>query len=232
MSVLSFKQVTKTYTQGEQTVEALKHVDFTINKGDFVAVIGPSGSGKSTFLSIAGALLKPTVGEVIINEKPIHNLNSNQLATIRLDEIGFIFQSSNLLPYLNVEDQLLAVKRMKGKVTNEDVSYAKDILQKLGLGQKLKSFPEQLSGGEKQRTAIARAFMNNPSLILADEPTASLDTTRAYEVVQLIAQEVKSRQKAAIMVTHDERLLPYCNKIYRIDDGVLQYVNNKEVFAH
>lgn len=232
MSVLTFKHVSKSYTQGNQKVEALKTVDFSIDKGEFVAVIGPSGSGKSTFLSIAGALLQPTSGEVVINNKAIHNLNSKQLAEIRLDEIGFIFQSSNLIPFLNVEDQLLTVKRMKGKVTSEDAKQAKDILTKLGLAEKLKSFPEQLSGGEKQRTAIARAFMNNPSILLADEPTASLDTARAHEVVQLIAKEVKARQKAAIMVTHDERLLSYCDKIYRIEDGILKQVEHSTASAH
>jgi len=232
MSVLTFKQVSKSYSQGDQTVDALKIVDFSINKGEFVAVIGPSGSGKSTFLSIAGALLQPSSGEVIINNKAIQNLNSNQLAEVRLDEIGFIFQSSNLIPFLNVEDQLLAVKRMKGKVTSKDIEQARDILVKLGLGEKLKSFPEQLSGGEKQRTAIARAFMNDPSILLADEPTASLDTAKAHDVVKLIAKEVKDRQKAAIMVTHDERLLPYCDKVYRIEDGILKQVEHANASAH
>lgn len=232
MSVLSFNQVSKSYTQGDQTVHALQSVNFSIDKGEFVAVIGPSGSGKSTFLSIAGALLQPTSGEVVINQKPIHKLNSKQLGEIRLEEIGFIFQSSNLIPFLSVEDQLLAVKRMKGKITKQDTTQARDILTKLGLANKLKLFPEQLSGGEKQRTAIARAFMNDPSLLLADEPTASLDTARAHEVVQLIAKEVKARQKAAIMVTHDERLLSYCDKIYRIEDGILKQVDTNIASAH
>lgn len=232
MSVLTFKQVSKTYIQGEQTVHALKNIDFSIDKGEFVAVIGPSGSGKSTFLSIAGALLQPSSGEVIINGKPIQKLNAKELAEVRLDEIGFIFQSSNLLPFLSAQDQLLAVKRMKGKVSAKDIERAKEILTKLGLGQKLKSFPEQLSGGEKQRTAIARAFMNDPSILLADEPTASLDTARAHEVVQLIAKEVKARQKAAIMVTHDERLLSYCDKIYRIEDGVFKQVEHSSASIH
>lgn len=232
MSVLTFKQVSKSYSQGDQKVDALKTVDFSIDKGEFVAVIGPSGSGKSTFLSIAGALLQPTSGEVVINNKAIHNLNSKQLAEVRLEEIGFIFQSSNLIPFLNVEDQLLAVKRMKGKVTSGDTEQARDILTKLGLAEKLKAFPEHLSGGEKQRTAIARAFMNNPSILLADEPTASLDTAKAHDVVKLIAKEVKARQKAAIMVTHDERLLSYCDKVYRIEDGILKQVEHTLTSSH
>jgi putative ABC transport system ATP-binding protein len=133
-------------------------------------------------------------------------------------------QSSNLVPYLNVLDQLLVVKRMAGKVKAEDKKFAIRLLEELGLGSKLASFPEELSGGEKQRTAIARAFVNDPNVILADEPTASLDTRRAHEVAGLIAQEVKSRRKAAIMVTHDERLLEYCDKVYRMEDGKLNLV--------
>jgi len=139
----------------------------------------------------------------------------------RLHEIGFIMQASNLVPYLNVLDQLLVVKRMTGKISKEDRAFAAKLLADLGLGEKMKSYPEELSGGEKQRTAIARALINDPNVILADEPTASLDTKRAHEVVSLIAREVKSRNKAAIMVTHDERLLSYCDKVYRMEDGRL-----------
>ncbi|MED3662090.1 ABC transporter ATP-binding protein [Ureibacillus sp. FSL K6-8385] len=221
MPVLEFKNVSKIYKQGENEVQALNDVSLTVEQGEFIAVIGPSGSGKSTFLSIAGALLNPTQGEVILNGKNLHEIKPKDLAKVRLHEIGFILQTSNLVPYLNVLDQLLVVKRMAGKVTKEDKQYAIQLLQELGLGEKLKKFPEQLSGGERQRTAIARAFMNNPSIILADEPTASLDSKRAFEVVQLIAKETKLRNKAAIMVTHDERMLEYCDKVYRMEDGRL-----------
>ncbi|MEJ9159316.1 ABC transporter ATP-binding protein, partial [Paenibacillus graminis] len=140
---------------------------------------------------------------------------------IRLHEVGFIMQASNLVPYLNVLDQLLVVKRMSGKVTAADKASAVKLLEELGLGTKLKSYLEELSGGEKQRTAIARALINDPNVILADEPTASLDTKRAHEVVSLIAHEVRTRHKAAVMVTHDERLLAYCDKVYRMEDGKL-----------
>jgi len=192
-----------------------------VEPGEFVAVVGPSGSGKSTFLSIAGALLKASEGEAKLNGHNIATLTAQELANIRLQEIGFIMQSSNLVPYLNVLDQLLIIKKMSGRVIREDKEFATKLLKELGLGSKLNSFPEELSGGEKQRTAIARALINNPSIILADEPTASLDTKRAHEVVSLIAQEVKSGQKAAIMVTHDERMLEYCDKVYRMEDGKL-----------
>ncbi|WP_379142536.1 ABC transporter ATP-binding protein [Paenibacillus sp. sgz500992] len=218
---LQLSELTKYYAEGSNRIAALDHVSISVEPGEFVAVVGPSGSGKSTFLSIAGALLKASEGEVKLNGHNISTLTAKELAIIRLQEIGFIMQSSNLVPYLNVLDQLLIVKRMSGKVKREDKEFATKLLEELGLGSKLKSLPEELSGGEKQRTAIARALINNPNIILADEPTASLDTKRAHEVVSLIAQEVKSRRKAAIMVTHDERMLEYCDKVYRMEDGKL-----------
>jgi putative ABC transport system ATP-binding protein len=218
---LQINEVTKYFTEGSNRTVALDQVSITVQPGEFVAVIGPSGSGKSTFLSIAGALLKSSEGEVRVNGKDISNASPRELSQIRLHEIGFIMQSSNLIPYLNVLQQLLVVKKMSGRVTSADQDYATKLLEDLGLGQKLKSYPEELSGGEKQRVAIARAFINNPNVILADEPTASLDTKRAHEVVALIAKEVKSRKKAAIMVTHDERMLAYCDKVYRMEDGKL-----------
>lgn len=220
-AVLQLTGVTKYYSEGENRTTALDNASITVNPGELIAVIGPSGSGKSTFLSIAGALLRASEGEVRLNGTDISNVSPKELSRIRLHQIGFIMQSSNLIPYLNVLQQLLVVKRMSGRVTPADEAYAIKLLEELGLGAKLKSYPEQLSGGEKQRTAIARAFMNNPSVILADEPTASLDTKRAHEVVSLIAQEVKSRQKAAVMVTHDDRMIAYCDKVYRMEDGRL-----------
>ncbi|MGQ8874754.1 ABC transporter ATP-binding protein [Paenibacillus sp. TSA_86.1] len=218
---LQMNEVTMIYGEGSNQMKALDHVSLSVEPGEFAAVVGPSGSGKSTFLSIAGAMLKASEGEVRLNGNLISTLTEKQLSTIRLKEIGFIMQSSNLVPYLHVLDQLLVVKRMSGTVSKEDQQFAMKLLEELGLGQKLRKFPEELSGGEKQRTAIARALMNDPNLILADEPTASLDTKRAHEVVSLMAQEVKSRQKAAIMVTHDERMLAYCDKVYRMNDGIL-----------
>ena len=222
---LVIKGVSKFYSEGNNQVTALDEVSITINTGEFVAVVGPSGSGKSTFLSVSGALLKPSEGEVKLNGKDISKLSAKALSHVRLQEIGFIMQSSNLIPYLNVLDQLLVVKRMAGKVTKADKTFAMKLLEELGLGSKLKSFPEELSGGEKQRTAIARALINDPNVILADEPTASLDTKRAHEVVSLIAHEVKSRNKAAVMVTHDERMLEYCDRVYRMQDGKLTLVS-------
>ena len=221
MTGLVLKGVTKSFKEGDSTVDALKNVSLTVNPGDFIAIIGPSGSGKSTLLSIAGALLQPSKGEVLVNETNIGNMKEKELSSFRLTDIGFILQTSNLIPYLNVLDQLLLVCKMKGKVTAKDVEFAKTLLNDLGLGQKLTKFPNELSGGERQRVAIARAFVNNSNVILADEPTASLDSNRAFEVVKQIRNEVKERNKAAIMVTHDERMLEFCDKVYRMEDGVL-----------
>lgn len=221
MSGLVLKNVTKTYQEGAFKTVALQDLSLSVEHGEFIAIIGPSGSGKSTFLSIAGALLKATSGQVLIDNVDLASLSERELSNIRLDKIGFILQTSNLLPYLAVEDQLLVVKKMGGSIKTEDRVLAKELLNDIGLGDKLNKYPHQLSGGERQRTAIARAFMNNPSIILADEPTANLDTKRAREVVSLISLEVKARNKAAIMVTHDERMLSYCDRVYRIEDGVL-----------
>lgn len=158
---------------------------------------------------------------MFINGTNISKLKPKELAKLRLEQIGFILQTSNLVPYLTVLDQLLVVKKMKGSITKKDKQFAKKLLEEVGLGNKLKKYPDQLSGGERQRTAIARALMNDPSIILADEPTASLDTQRAFEIVELMAKELKSRNKAVIMVTHDERLLKYCDKVYQMIDGNL-----------
>lgn len=218
MKGIEFKNVSKVYEEAGSSFTALNNVSIRVEHGEFVAIIGPSGSGKSTFLSIAGALLKPTSGEVLVNDTDITKLNEKQLAKLRLKQIGFILQTSNLVPYLNVLDQLLV-----------DMQYARELLDGIGLGEKLKKLPDQLSGGERQRTAIARAFMNNPDIILADEPTASLDSKRAFEIVELIAREVKNRNKAAIIVTHDERMLKYCDRVYQMQDGVLSLVERAVV---
>ncbi|WP_298473518.1 ABC transporter ATP-binding protein [uncultured Psychrobacillus sp.] len=221
MTGLVLNNVTKSFKEGDSTVDALKNVSLTVAPGDFIAIIGPSGSGKSTLLSIAGALLQPTKGEVLVGGTNVGNMKEKDLSAFRLTDIGFILQTSNLIPYLNVLDQLLLVCKMKGKVTPAEKAFAKELLTDLGLGSKLSKFPNELSGGERQRVAIARSFVNNSNIILADEPTASLDSNRAFEVVKQIRKEVKERNKAAVMVTHDERMLEFCDKVYRMEDGVL-----------
>ena len=223
MAGIAFENVSKHYeeTAGKK-LSVLKDVSFEVKAGELVAIIGPSGSGKSTLLSIAGALLEASEGDVRINGTNLKDLSDKKVSKLRLEQLGFILQTSNLVPYLTVLDQLLVVKKMAGRITDADRTFATELLEEVGLGDKLKKYPSQLSGGERQRTAIARAFINDPNIILADEPTASLDSSRAFEIVELISEGAKKRNKAAIMVTHDERMLKYCDRVYEISDGVLK----------
>lgn len=218
---LVLDHVTKEFGDGDTSVKVLDNVSLEVKAGEFVAVVGPSGSGKSTFLSIAGALLSPTKGRIIIGDKEVGKQSSKQMNKIRLDHIGFIFQSSNLIPYLTVRDQLLLISKLAGQPKRKSEERADELLKRLGLSHRMDSYPESLSGGERQRVAIARAWMNDPELILADEPTASLDSERGRNVVQMLADEVKLRQKAAVMVTHDKRMLDLCDRVVYIEDGKL-----------
>ncbi|MBC2173751.1 ABC transporter ATP-binding protein [Listeria booriae] len=218
---LIMQNISKNYQDGEQVVEVLKNVSLEVKQGEFVAIVGPSGAGKSTFLSIAGALLTPTSGEITIGGQALSSLSTKALTRVRLEKVGFIFQGANLIPYLNVKDQLLVIAELAGHRNSEAKQRATQLLEELGLSHRASQYPEKLSGGEKQRVAIARAMMNNPDVILADEPTASLDAERGYSVVQMIAQEVKRNNKAAIMVTHDERILDLVDRVARIEDGQL-----------
>ncbi|EUJ17402.1 ABC transporter ATP-binding protein [Listeria aquatica] len=217
---LSFKDVTKFYHDGETTVEVLRNVNLEVGQGEFVAIVGPSGSGKSTFLSIAGALLTPSSGQVFVDAKEVTNLSKKKLTETRLKEIGFIFQGANLVPYLTVLDQLLVIPVLNGE-RKVGKKRALGLLEELGLMHRKNQYPDRLSGGERQRVAIARALMNDPEVILADEPTASLDSERGRKVVEMIAREVKRENKAAVMVTHDERVLDLCDRVVRIEDGRL-----------
>ncbi|WP_414051909.1 ABC transporter ATP-binding protein [Macrococcus animalis] len=217
--VLTLNTVNKSFGKDQTYVEALKPVDFHINAGEMVAVIGPSGSGKSTFLTIAGLLQQPTQGQIIIDNEDVSQMSEKQRAKIRLKKVGFILQSSNLVPFLKVKDQF----KLLDKVNNNHISKGNFDAQveTLGLSEVLNQFPSELSGGQRQRVAILKAMYTNPSLILADEPTASLDGKRAVEVIQMIRTIVKESNKAAIVVTHDTRLLEYFDKVYHMEDGVL-----------
>lgn len=218
---LLMKQVTKTYGDGDTTVSILKNLNLVVNEGEFVAILGPSGSGKSTFLSAAGALLTPTSGEIFIDGESLTDKSTSELTELRLERIGFMFQSAQLLPYLKVEEQLLYVASQAKMSSKEAKERAADLLKRLGLCERRNQYPEKLSGGEKQRVAIARAWMNKPAILLADEPTASLDFKRGKEVVRMIAEEVKNEGKAAVMVTHDERMLEWCDRVLHLEDGRL-----------
>lgn len=220
-SKLLLDQVSKVYGDGDAEVKVLDRVSLEVKAGEFVAVVGPSGAGKSTFLSIAGALLSPTRGRVLIGGQDVSKLSGTELNDVRLAKIGFIFQSANLIPYLTIRDQLLLIGELAGKPKAESKKKADALLERLGLGHRLNRYPESLSGGERQRAAIARAWMNDPEIILADEPTASLDSERGRDVVQMLADEVKHRGKAAVMVTHDQRMLDLCDRVVYIEDGQL-----------
>jgi putative ABC transport system ATP-binding protein len=216
---LLFENVSKVYGEGDNRVMALDDISLNVRAGEFVAIVGPSGSGKSTFLSIAGALLSPSKGRLLLNGEDITTLSPKELTRVRLEKIGFVFQSSNLVPYLSVRDQLLLLSELIGKRDKTTMKKADELLSHLGLGHRADHLPEALSGGERQRVAIARSLMNDPEIILADEPTASLDSKRGRDVVEMLAHEVKSRNKAAIMVTHDERMLDLCDRVVNITDG-------------
>ncbi|HFD5487852.1 TPA: ABC transporter ATP-binding protein [Streptococcus pyogenes] len=219
MSVLTFKQVTKTFQDGHHEINALKATDFSIEAGEFVAIIGPSGSGKSTFLTIAGGLQTPSSGQLIIDGTDYTYLSEKERSRLRFKSVGFILQASNLIPFLTVQQQLELVDHLTG---SKEKAKANQLFDDLGIAGLKHQLPQELSGGERQRAAIARALYHNPALILADEPTASLDTEKAYEVVKLLAKESKEKNKAIIMVTHDDRILKYCDKVYRMQDGELR----------
>lgn len=218
---LVMTQVTKTYGDGDSTLSVLNKLNLQVNEGEFVAILGPSGSGKSTFLSTAGALLTPTSGEVLINGESLAEKNTAQLADFRLHNIGFMFQNAQLIPYIKVEEQLLYVAKIAKLSSSEAKKRSSYLLKRLGIWERRNHYPEKLSGGEKQRVAIARAWMNNPAILFADEPTASLDFKRGKEVVQMLSEEVKVEGKAAVMVTHDERMLEWCDRVLYLQDGIL-----------
>ncbi|MBE7124038.1 ABC transporter ATP-binding protein [Bacillus cereus] len=220
-SLLKLDQVSKVYGEGDTEVTALHPITLDVREGEFIGIVGPSGSGKSTLLSIAGALLSPSKGNIYVSGKDITSLSEKEMTEVRLKRIGFIFQFANLVPFLTVKEQLLYIAKLKGENKTDANEYATELLKTFGLTHRINHYPRQLSGGEKQRVAIARAFMNNPDLILADEPTASLDSKRAREVVEMMKHEVKKNKKAAIMITHDEKMLDVCDRILTLRDGKL-----------
>ena len=220
MNVLEFINVTKSYQDGNKEIEALKETNFKIEEGKFIAIIGPSGSGKSTFLTLAGGLQTPSKGQIIINGKDYTNLSEKERLKLRFNDIGFVLQASNLVPFLTAKQQLELVDRIN-KQKRQKLQDQKSLFKELGIDHLENKLPKDLSGGERQRLAIARALYNNPAIILADEPTASLDSDRAYEVVDLLSKECKEKNKSIIMVTHDNRMIEKCDYVYRMKDGIL-----------
>ncbi|WP_100012432.1 ABC transporter ATP-binding protein [Lentibacillus sediminis] len=225
MPALEMRQVNKVFGSGHTMVEALKTTDFTAENGELIVVIGPSGSGKSTFLTVAGGLQTPSNGEVTINGNNITRLKEKKRSLVRLNEIGFVLQTSNLVPFLTVDEQMQLLDKVKQQ--NLPKEGLQDLYQSLGIEQLRNKYPSELSGGERQRVAIAKGLYSDPSILLADEPTASLDTDRAFEVMKILQDLTKKRNKTTIVVTHDTRLLDYCDKVYQITDGEIQLQQSK-----
>lgn len=218
MTVIELQNVQKIYGKGAAQVQALKDINFKANEGEVVLIMGPSGAGKSTFLTIAGSLQKPTNGKVFISGKDIANISTKQSNSLRLNQIGFVLQAYNLVPFLTIQEQFELVDHVKkqGNITKETLQ---QLLDKLGITSLVSKYPGELSGGQQQRAAIARALYANPQILLADEPTASLDSAKVDEVGQLFKDLAKSYHKAVILVTHDPRLEKYADHIYEMMDG-------------
>jgi putative ABC transport system ATP-binding protein len=213
--------VVKTYPSDFGDIQAVDDVSLQVRAGEFVALVGPSGSGKTTMLSILAALLKPTSGEIYLDGQNMHELSENDLVTLRREKIGFTFQANNLVPYLSAVENVELMLRLNGRLDKAGKLRARELLARLGLGERLNNLTGQLSGGQQQRVAIARALIHNPSLVLADEPTASLDTERAYQVVETFAGLIHEQQRAGIMVTHDLRMCEFVDRVLQMRDGKL-----------
>lgn len=220
MEIMKFENVKKSFKDGDEEIEALKDTSFSLNKGELVAVIGPSGSGKSTMLTMMGGLQRPSKGNIYFKDKKISSLSEKKLSSLRFDKIGFILQSSNLVSYLTIMDQFKLVDKFAKKDFNKD--RATKLLKELDVYKRKDNYPTDLSGGERQRVAIARALYPSPDLILADEPTASLDTKRAKDVVKILKKLSKEEYVSIVMVTHDIRLVDYCDRVFKIVDGKLK----------
>jgi len=218
---LVVKDISKTFGEKTSKTEVLKDINFEVKDGEFIILNGASGSGKTTLLTILGGLLSQTSGDVVYEGKSLFERHTNK-AHLRLNDIGFIFQASHLVPYLKVLDQLTLIGKEAGMSSKEAQARAKELLTKIGLEEQLNSYPHMLSGGQQQRVAIMRALMNHPKIVLADEPTASLDASRAQEVVEMIRKQIKANQMIGIMITHDESLFKYADRIVQLYDGKIK----------
>jgi len=217
MEILKVENLTKTYGEGENKVEALKNINLSINKGEFVAIIGASGSGKSTLLHLLGGLDRPTTGKVIIDEKSIYDYNDDELSIFRRRKIGFIFQFFNLIPVLDVEENI----ELPVILDNEkpDKEYLDEIINILNLNDRRTHLPSELSGGQQQRVSIGRALVNKPSIILADEPTGNLDSKNTRDVIELLKLTAKKFNQTLILITHDTNIATMADRVITIDDG-------------
>ncbi|NMB42687.1 MAG: ABC transporter ATP-binding protein [Clostridiales bacterium] len=217
MEILRVENLTKTYGKGNTSVTALDNVSFSVNKGEFVAIIGPSGSGKSTLLHIIGGVDTPTSGKVFVENQDIYSLDESQLAIFRRRQIGLIYQFYNLLPILNVKENITLPLLLDGRDVDE--KYLDEIISTLGLEGRLNHLPNELSGGQQQRVSIGRALINNPALVLADEPTGNLDSKNSEEIVSLLKLYNQMYNQTLLLITHDERIALQADRIISIEDG-------------
>lgn len=215
--ILQGKSLCKYYGKGENQVRAIHQIDFSVNKGEFISIVGQSGAGKSTLMHIIGGLDTPTSGEVIINGTSIYTLSANQLALFRRREIGFVFQAFNLVPSLNVWENIILPIGLDGK--KADITYIEDILNTLGIYEKRTNLPSTLSGGQQQRVAIARAVAARPAIVLADEPTGNLDSRSSEDVLDLLRLSVQKYNQTLIVVTHNDQVAKLADRTVRVVDG-------------
>jgi len=221
----------KSFGEGDTYLQIMDNADFTVNKGELVALVAPSGAGKTTLLMMIGCVEEPTSGNIWIGDEKVYEDKwlTSQTRKIRREKIGFIFQAHYLIPFLNIIDNLTLVPQYNGVSDKMSKKKARELLEYLGIPDKEKSMPSELSGGQNQRVAIARALANEPSIILADEPTAALDVTRAISVVKMLKQVALEQDVAIIMVTHDTRMLKYCDKTLSMEDKKVKVIINEDV---
>lgn len=219
MEILRVENVCKIYDTGEDSVNALNNISFSVKKGEFVAIIGASGSGKSTLLHILGGIDRPTSGKVFVDGQDVYEQSEDQLAVFRRRQVGLIYQFYNLIPVLNVEENIILPVKLDGRKVNK--KQLSELLQVLGLAERRKHLPSQLSGGQQQRVSIGRALMNAPAVILADEPTGNLDTQNTQEIMQLLRASNKTYKQTIILITHDREIALQADRILEISDGQL-----------
>lgn len=220
MEILKVKDLTKSYGKGEAKVDALKNINLSINKGEFVAIVGPSGSGKSTLLHLIGGVDKPTSGNVFVNDVEIYTLKAKDLSIFRRRNIGLIYQFYNLIPVLSAKENILLPAELDNRKI--DKAYLDDLLKTLGLKERKNHLPNELSGGQQQRTSIGRALINRPAIVLADEPTGNLDSKNSKEVLELLKLSVKKYNQTLIMITHDTNIALQADRVITIEDGMIK----------
>ncbi len=230
-SVIKIRQITRDFYLGQEVVKVLKGIDLDIEKGEYVAFMGPSGSGKSTLMNILGCLDTPTSGQYILNGKDVSQMSDNELAEIRNKEIGFVFQTFNLLPRTTALENVALPMIYAGASKSQRKERAEKVLADVGLADRMDHKPNQLSGGQRQRVAVGRALVNNPSIILADEPTGNLDSKTSVEIMNLF-DEIHASGNTVILVTHEEDIARHAHRIIRLRDGMVESDERKEVLSH